>query len=105
MNNIGELERQREHFNSIAEKYYNSRQDPRHLHLKKKIWENFFSDLALPDKEHLIVLEAMCGYAEAYSISLEYIKKKFLLVPLIIPILWLIMSVKNTQIWTYKCRT
>lgn len=77
MNSTEDIERQREHFNRIAAKYYCSRQDLRHLYLKRKIWEKFFSDIPLSKKENLHILEAMCGYGEAYSISQSHINQKF----------------------------
>lgn len=61
------LERQREHFNSIADKYFSSRRGDKHLLLKRLIWDFFFSK-SPKFPEHANVLEPMCGYAEGMEI-------------------------------------
>ena len=63
------IEQQREHFDKIADIYFQARKDPKHLFLKDAMWENFFRGVVLPDSEPLNILEAMCGYAEAYFLS------------------------------------
>ncbi|MDL2279870.1 hypothetical protein LJC15_04315, partial [Desulfovibrio sp. OttesenSCG-928-G11] len=57
------LTRQQQHFDSIAERYFDARKDPRHLALKEAIWTSFFPRLPLPGTKRCRVLEAMCGYA------------------------------------------
>lgn len=61
------IERQHEHFDSIAEKYFNERQTETSLLLKDLMWDYFFKN-----KEYLksstLVLEPMCGFGEGKKI-------------------------------------
>lgn len=63
-----DLEQQREHFNSIAEKYFAARNHPNHSTLKKLIWEHFFKRHPELAREVRTVLEPMCGMAEGFEI-------------------------------------
>lgn len=59
------VEKQREHFNSIARKYLKGKEDPRFLKLQKLIWKRVFDSLPSEFyKRKVSVLEPMCGYAE-----------------------------------------
>ena len=61
-------DKQKDHFNSIADNYINIRKTNQgHLEFKKILWEYFFSKNAL-DLEKADILEPMCGYAEGYDI-------------------------------------
>ncbi|MEX2127723.1 MAG: methyltransferase domain-containing protein [Xanthobacteraceae bacterium] len=73
---IGLVERQREHFNSIAEKYFSARLNANHLVLKKLIWSEFLHDKSPLNKANLNVLDAMCGYADANGILREHLHAK-----------------------------
>ena len=70
------INRQQEHFDSIADKYYAKRQGENHQLYKRLLWSFFFKN-----KEHLFlshsqVLEPMCGFAEAKKIFEEILKIK-----------------------------
>jgi SAM-dependent methyltransferase len=58
------VEHQKKHFNAVANTYYKSRQDGKHLLLKRAIWDEMNIQINNDDK----VLEAMCGYCDAYDI-------------------------------------
>jgi len=62
------VERQRAHFNSIAERYRDARQHPNHLRLKELMWADFLADKPELRKDNLRVLEAMCGWADGKKI-------------------------------------
>lgn len=62
------IEQQREHFESISEKYYNARKSTNHLYLKDLMWRFFFKDKIRLKNKNLSVLEPMCGYSEGKSI-------------------------------------
>lgn len=64
------VEQQREHFDSIADKYFSARQNKNHLRFKRLIWQKFFKDFEWKKKETL-VLEPMCGYSEGRKILSE----------------------------------
>jgi SAM-dependent methyltransferase len=73
MNNI---EKQRCHFDSIADKYYNARQNPNNLLIKSLIWSSFFKRFPKLNKDNpLKVLEPMCGYGEGRKIILEHLNQ------------------------------
>ena len=63
-----DIERQREHFNQISERYRQARSHPNHVRLKELIWAHFLSDKAPLQRDGLRVLEAMCGYGEGHDI-------------------------------------
>jgi SAM-dependent methyltransferase len=65
-NNI--IEQQREHFDSIANRYRLARQNFRHQLLKKEIWDKALENVHFPEKNTLRVLDAMCGYLDGYQI-------------------------------------
>lgn len=61
-------EKQREHFNQVAEQYRVARSNPNHLALKKLLWDYALSSIQLPCGQNSSVLEAMCGFADGYEI-------------------------------------
>jgi len=61
-------ERQRAHFNTIANKYFIARRHKNHLLLKSLMWSDFLGDQRLLKRDGLQVLEAMCGYADGKNI-------------------------------------
>jgi SAM-dependent methyltransferase len=65
-------ERQREHFNSIADRYHAARRGANHQLLKRLMWARFFRkiNLRLPDTAR--VLEPMCGFADGLDILTEH---------------------------------
>jgi len=74
---MNDIERQREHFEKIAELYCKARKDAKHLFLKKHMWDVFLKELSFPFTEKLNILEAMCGVAEFYNILKERLDKDF----------------------------
>ncbi|MDR0476892.1 MAG: class I SAM-dependent methyltransferase [Desulfobulbaceae bacterium] len=74
---MDDIVRQRDHFEKIAELYRQARNDPKHLLLKKYIWDIFLKGISFPAVEKLNVLEAMCGYGEFYDILQERLDKDF----------------------------
>jgi SAM-dependent methyltransferase len=62
------LERQREHFNSIADRYHDARQGQNHLYLKRRMWDDVFRDLDDFRGRHIDVLEPMCGFCDGRDI-------------------------------------
>lgn len=68
MDAVNDIERQREHFENISEKYFQSRQSKNHLYLKELMWSFFFKGKTYLQKEDLSVLEPMCGYSEGKKI-------------------------------------
>lgn len=65
---MNRIDQQREHFESIAETYFDARQDPNHLLLKDLIWQHFFTKNKHCLKPDASVIEAMCGYSEGKAI-------------------------------------
>lgn len=61
-------ERQREHFDKIANQYYLARSQQNHLLLKDLMWSGFLSDKQYLARAGLRVLEAMCGFADGKDI-------------------------------------
>lgn len=71
------IEQQREHFNEISEKYFQSRRHPNHLLLKNLIWKTFLDrNTAILDKVKR-VLEPMCGMAEGHDILKDKMPHQF----------------------------
>lgn len=68
------VEQQREHFNSIAERYFTARTNPNHLALKELIWKSFFARNRGIADEVARVLEPMCGMGEGHDIITTYLK-------------------------------
>lgn len=66
--NDGLIERQREHFNSIADRYHQGRQASNHLYLKDLMWRDVFSHFQNLKDSHLDVLEPMCGFCDGYEL-------------------------------------
>ncbi|PML80848.1 class I SAM-dependent methyltransferase [Enterovibrio norvegicus] len=63
------VERQREHFNSIAKQYLKGKEDPRFLKLQSLIWERVISSLPEELRDMKVsVLEPMCGYTEGLKV-------------------------------------
>jgi SAM-dependent methyltransferase len=71
--NDGLIERQREHFNSIADRYHKGRQASNHLYLKHLMWQDVFSHFGHLKNSHLDVLEPMCGFCDGYAIISEHL--------------------------------
>ncbi len=62
------VDRQRDHFNAIADQYNNARSHKNHLLIKELIWHNALKNLSLfdclKDQKTYNLLEPMCGFAE-----------------------------------------
>ena len=63
-----DIERQREHFNSISERYLDGREHPNHQHIKALIWNLALEGIDWPTESPIRVLEPMCGFAEGKKI-------------------------------------
>lgn len=74
---MNDIERQRNHFEKIAEKYFLARNNANSQEMKKAIWEFFFiffnDYMGQKDKSSLSILEAMCGTVDSY----EFFTKMF----------------------------
>jgi len=71
------LERQRDHFNSIADRYHEARQGQNHLYLKDRMWRDVFSDLDDFRGRHIDVLEPMCGFCDGLDIISNHLTANF----------------------------
>jgi len=72
---MSDIERQREHFESISDLYFESRQSKTHLLLKHLMWDGFLGRHPELKQPGMRVLEPMCGYAEGKRIVETYITK------------------------------
>lgn len=68
---MNDIERQSAHFESIAKRYMECRQNQNHLLLKYLMWNNFLKDKKW--QRPLRVLEPMCGYAEGLKILEDHV--------------------------------
>lgn len=68
------LEQQREHFNSIADRYHRGRSGVNHLHLKQLMWHQALAPFrATWENRHIDVLEPMCGFCDGYDILKQHL--------------------------------
>ena len=74
---MNKIERQREHFDNIAEEYYSARKNENHLRYKQLLFQYFLGDRMFAPGEMIRVLEPMCGYAEGKQIVERYIASDF----------------------------
>ncbi len=76
---ISDVERQRLHFNSIADRYRQERQGANHLLLKQLMWNRFFEraklDERLADRDVVRVLEPMCGYCDGKHLLDQHLSR------------------------------
>ena len=77
MNRQFDLEQQREHFNGIAEKYFQARSHQNHVTLKSLMWRHFFLRHPQLASDVRTVLEPMCGMAEGYEILKQHTRADF----------------------------
>lgn len=75
---MDKIKQQKEHFESISETYYKSRQLKSHLLLKDLMWNYFLKDKDFLKKKNLRVLEPMCGYSEGRDILEKHLKVKII---------------------------
>lgn len=71
------VERQRQHFESISHEYFQQRQHPNHLRLKQLLWRAYFERHKNILPRGGTVLEAMCGHGEGKSILSEHLHPEF----------------------------
>lgn len=64
------IDRQRQHFESVSDYYFNSRQHKNHLKLKQLLWDLTLKDVTFPSQP--LILEPMCGYSEGRKILSNY---------------------------------
>lgn len=70
------LERQRNHFNQIADKYRRERQHDNYKYLRHLIWTRFFAQTDLPARfagKRVTMIEPMCGYCDGKDVVEKYI--------------------------------
>lgn len=61
--------KQKEHFNNIAEQYYNKRQQKEHLLFKKNLWEQFKTKFTvIAENTFYDCVDPMSGFGEGYEI-------------------------------------
>jgi SAM-dependent methyltransferase len=70
---MNDIERQRAHYDAIADSYYRARQNKNHIVLREAIWN--FADIEL--KDNSMVLDAMCGYCDALELLKASTDKSF----------------------------
>lgn len=70
----GNLIRQKEHFEKIAQQYYLARHSDNHLLFKNLLWNYFLNDKNCLKKEGALVLEPMCGFGEGKEILEKHLK-------------------------------
>ena len=79
---MSDVERQRDHFSSVAQRYIDARKSDNHLLLKSLIWSYLFSLASVQevfsDKHSISAFEPMCGYGEGYEILKEYSRITFI---------------------------
>ena len=71
---MDKTERQRQHFNSIAEEYYQARRGEKHLQYKHRLFHYALDGLKVEGRK-AAVLEPMCGYGEGREIVEKYISE------------------------------
>jgi SAM-dependent methyltransferase len=70
------IERQRRHFNEIAEKYHQERQNDNYRYLRELIWSRFFAQTDLPARfagKRVRLLEPMCGFCDGKELIERYL--------------------------------
>lgn len=67
------IEQQKNHFNSIAEKYETARNGETHLLIKKLIWHHCLKGIPINRNKKYRVLEAMCGFAEGGELIIKHL--------------------------------
>ena len=70
------VERQRNHFNQIADRYRVGRSTANHLFLKELLWATAFGDITRFRGKSIDVLEPMCGFADGMLIAQRYLSDK-----------------------------
>ncbi len=74
---MDKIEKQKQHFESISDKYFNARRTRNHLTLKKFLWSYFFRNENLVGDIPFKVLEPMCGYGEGKEIIANHLSPDF----------------------------
>ena len=69
---MNKIEKQRAHYENIAQKYFERRQLSSYIVFKRLLWQFFFRDKNYL-KSSVLVLEPMCGYAEGKGILEEHL--------------------------------
>ncbi len=66
------IERQRSHFNAIAQRYEAGREEANHRQVKSLIWQTVLGCLAPLEGRRIRMLEPMCGYGEGLGIIRDH---------------------------------
>lgn len=74
---MNKIDHQNEHFEQIAERYYEARQGKKHLLYKRLLLKYMLSDVGhqINNQKKIAVLEPMCGYGEGRDIVKRFIVK------------------------------
>lgn len=72
---MNKLERQKQHFNKIAEEYFMTRRGEKQVLLHKLLYNELFYGVTLNNRERIKVLEPMCGFGEGKMIIQEHLNK------------------------------
>lgn len=72
---MGKLEKQREHFNTIAEEYFLARRGERQKFLHYMLYKELFRGIAIREGR-IKVLEPMCGFGEGKEILQKFFKNE-----------------------------
>ena len=67
------IDRQREHFNSIAERYKTARKGTNHVLLKQLMWTHALGNIDRFRGRHIDVVEPMCGFGDAKALVETYL--------------------------------
>ena len=72
---MNKIDHQNEHFEHIAERYYEARQGKKHLYYKQLLLEYILKGVHVDfnDGQKVAVLEPMCGYGEGRDIVKNFI--------------------------------
>jgi len=68
------IQQQIEHFDRIADRYYDARNQRNHLLLKDLMWRDFLVNKAFLRRDGLRTLEAMCGFCDGKYILERHLK-------------------------------
>lgn len=71
------IERQRKHFNDIAERYFQARSGANQKLLKNLLWGNFFQRNRFLFKKVKHVIEPMCGFCDGYELIRQHLTADF----------------------------
>jgi len=72
-----DIEKQREHFDRVAQQYVSAHQDPKCVYVMDAIFGELFAAAHFSETD-IAVLDAMCGSAFGYALFAKYLKTPFI---------------------------